>query len=188
MASKYAGLQHTIPQEPTERDAAIEALLEEHGNDAIAALITKYNLGKVKAAEQAAATKTHGQYMTAIDILIRRKLDAEDADAITVQGFNWSEIYEPYPQAEDPEAIVKYFLEHDMGDQLKLTKTELASRLKNHVKNEATNNELVVTEVEQIDKTTGETKMVKEVRSNIPGVKVFLKASLSRTKASTKRS
>jgi hypothetical protein len=67
---------------------------------------------------------------------------------------------------------------------LTLKAGELATRLKTLVKEEAQNNELQIETKDVVDPDTGETRQVTEVRSKIPGVKVFLKNSLSRVKSS----
>lgn len=179
MASKYAGLKGKIPVELTPRQENVQREYAERKDRTFAQLAEEYNkldADRAELARKAAGIKAKAD---AIEDLMREALDGMDADKIVTQGYNWSDCPEPYPVVEDIDAIVKYFNEHEMGDQLTLKKTELATRLRSFVKEEALANELIVTTVE--DPVTHETRT--EVRSNIPGVKVFLKPSLSRTKA-----
>lgn len=182
MASKYAGLKGRIPEQPTEREAAVQALLDEYKDTPIADLTATYNLAVEQATSLAAKVKAIGARLEAFEILIRQRLDALEGDAISVNGYTWSPKFEPYPVAEDVDKIVAYFKEHGMEDQLVLKTSELASRLKNFVKEEALNGELIVEPKTVVDEATGEEKVVNDVRSQIPGVRVFLKASLSRVK------
>lgn len=184
MASKYARLKGKVPEQETERDQAINEFLAEWRNDSLAVLTEAYNKACTDGDELAAKVKKTNQRIDALEILIRRRLDAEDADSVGMHGFTWSEKFEPYPVAEDPVAIVKYFKDNELEDQLALTNSELAGRLKKYVKEEALANELVVV-TKQVDDpdAPGGTREVTEVRSHIPGVRVFLKAGLSRVKS-----
>lgn len=184
MASKYARLKGKIPERQTERDEALDEKLKECRQDPLVTLTEKYNAACVEADRLSSLVKTNNVACDALEILIRKKLDAEDADSVGMHGFTWSEKFEPYPVAEDPAAIVKYFKEHGLEDQLALSNTELASRLKKYVKEEALAGELVV-ETKQVDDpdAPGGSREVTEVRSRIDGVRVFLKGGLSRVKS-----
>lgn len=181
MASKWAHLRGKVPVEKTERQQDVEAKLKEYGGKPIDDLTKTYNEKVSKAKELAAEAKDLKVEAESLDILIRKKLDAEGADAFRINGYTWSETFEPYPIAEDPAAIVKYFKEHGMEDQLALTTTELASRLKTFVKAEAENNELQIETKEEPGPDGPMTITI--VRSQIPGVRVFLKTGLSRVKS-----
>jgi hypothetical protein len=180
VASKYAGLKGVIPEQQSQRDAALDLAIVERRTKTVAELTEEYNQVNAEAATLSLRAKVVGIQAKALEILIRKKLDADDADAIRINGYTWSETFEPYPIAQDPAVIEQYFREHGMEDQLRLTATELATRLKNHVKQEALANELIVQEIPNPD-NPGTT--ITEVRSQIPGVKVFLKAGLSRVKS-----
>lgn len=185
MASKYAHLKGQVPEDqPTEREESIARYLEEYriADTTTVAVAARYNgLERLKA-KLAAETKVINQMLEAVEIIFRERLDGEGLDAVKADGYTWSVSYVPYPVCEDPALIEQYFLEHGMEDQLHLKASELASRLKNHVKEEAQNNELII-DIET-DPVTG-VEIKRTVRSQIPGVKVFLDASLSRTKSST---
>lgn len=183
MASKYAHLRGVVPSEPTERD---EAFAAEHGKFKglpIKTLMTRYNETKKTVEQRTSDLKESKLTLDVIDALIRQGLKDTGADAMSAEGFTWSASYEPYPIAEDPAAIVEYFMTHGMEDQLKLKASELAARLKNHVKEESLNNELVIGTRTVPDPETGEPKEVPDVRSQIPGVRVYLDESLSRVKS-----
>lgn len=185
MASKYARFKGKIPErEETEREAEVSAKLEEWKSEPLDTLTAMYNAGANRTKELTQSVKVLKAGMDALEILIRKRLDDVGADAVTTNGYTWSEKFEPYPQAEDPAEIRKYFEEHDMADQLELTVTELAGRLKKHVKAEAEANELRI-DTEEVDDPTapGGKREVTVVRSQIPGVKVFLKGGLTRNKA-----
>lgn len=183
MGSKYAGLRGRVPEQQTERDIELQVRLEEWEGQTLAELTASFN--QFTQHLQAATEKVKGINLSleACEILIREKLDALEGDAITVNGYTWSPKFEPYPVCEDPAAIIKYFEEHNMKDQLLLKSSELASRLKNFVKEEALNGELIVETKTVPDPETGEERTINDVRSQIPGVKVFLKGSLSRVKS-----
>jgi hypothetical protein len=185
MASKYAGLKGRIPERQTARDVALEAAITERKENNVADLTEEYNLLNAKAKQLTAEGKALKVKADAVEILIRRKLDVEEADAIRINGFTWSETFEPYPVAEDVDAIVQYFEEHDMKDQLRLKSSELAERLKTFIKEEALAGELTIEQKEIEDPLApGGKREVTEVRSKIPGVKVYLKPGLSRVKSS----
>lgn len=187
MASKYAHLKGRVPERQTARDAALIAELEAIERQPLAELTEGYNAAVQEAEELAAKVKKVSVRLEAREILIRQGLDGQDADAVRMNGFTWSSKFEPYPVTEDPSAVVRYFKENGLEDQLELSASELNGRLKNFVKEEALNNELLVGEKEVVDDLTGETRQVTEVRSKIPGVRVFLKGGLSRVKSSNKR-
>lgn len=183
MASKYAGLKGKVPQEQTPREANILRGMETRMRMSFAELATEHNTLKTRQAKLADYAKRLKQQIDAIELLMQDRLNAENHDRITTTGFNWSISYEPYASAENPEEIVKYFREHNMEAQLELSKTELASRLKTFVKEEALNNELTIEEVEEVNPQTGETFKKIVAKSKIPGVKVFLASEISKTKA-----
>jgi hypothetical protein len=181
MASKYAALKGKIPKEPTERNIKITQEMGKRKEKAFAELAAEFNkveliISKLKGKQAEMALK-----LNAISALMEDKLEAEDADNITTQGRTWGMSYEPYPSAEDPEAIVKYFNENGMAAQLVLNKTELAARLVTFVKEEAANNELII-ETETVEGPDGPIEK-QVVKSKIPGVKVFLWSGLSKAKA-----
>lgn len=186
MASKYAGLKGKIPVQQTEREEAIQKIIDEHKDDEIAAIGAAYNDRAMEAAALAVKVRDVANHLEAYDILLRQKLDGLDGEGIIMHGYTWSPKYEPYPVCEDPDAIVKYFEDHEMADQLVLTKTELANRLKSFVKEEALNGELIVEPRTVVDPTTGEERIVNDVKSQVPGVRVYLKESLSRVKSRSK--
>lgn len=179
MASKYAGLYGTIPEEPTQREAAVIEAIKERSERTPHELTAEHNTLSLEAEGLAKQVKQLSIKMTAVEALIRERLDSLNGEALSINGKTWSRKFEPYPVCDDPAAIVKYFKEHDMEDSLELTKTELATRLKAFVKEEALNNELIIETVK--DPVTGEDKI--DVRSQIPGVRVFLKAGLSHPKS-----
>lgn len=186
MASKYVGTKGKIPQQQTARDQALDTAIEERRGKSVAELTAEFNKAKEEAAEAAIKAKALKVKADALEILILRKLDADDADAIRINGYTWSETFEPYPVCDDIDAVLEFLQnpENGMADQLKLKSSELAERLKNHVKQEALANELIV-EVKEVDdpEAPGGKREVTEVRSKIPGVKVFNKHGLSRVKS-----
>ncbi len=184
MASKYAKLKGKVPEQPTERDEALDENIKTWKDDPAGSLTERYNAAVMEGARLASLVKTNKYVIDALEILIRRKLDAEDAESLGMHGYTWSETFEPYPVAADPAAIVKYFNEHGLGDQLVLSNSELASRLKKYVKEESMENELVVKTIMVDDpEAPGGQREVTEVWSRIPGVRVFLKGGLSRVKS-----
>lgn len=188
MASKYAKLKGRIPEgvrEPSEKETAIAAHLAARQATTLADLIAEYTGQAAQAEKLAAETKIIALLMEALERLIRQRLDAMNADGLSSGGFTWSTSYEPYPVvlANDVPGIVQYFKDHGMEDQLALKASEVAARLKSFVKEEALNNELEIGTREVPDPRTGEPIEVPDVRSKIPGVRVFLKAELSRVKS-----
>jgi hypothetical protein len=184
LASKYAGLKGRIPEAPqTPRAADIAGKLNDWKDESISSLTEMFNGASAASAALAAEVKKVNATLEALEILIRQKLEALEGDAISVNGYTWSPKFEPYPVCDNPQAVVQYFRENDMESELVLTNTELASRLKTYIKEEALNNELQITTREEVDPITGDIREVPEVRSKIPGVKVFLKPGLSRAKS-----
>jgi len=183
MASKWAHLKGKVPEKaPTLRDMALGEELNKIDAADIGQLTDEYNALWKESDDLAALVKANKLKMDAREILIRKRLASKGVDGAMVNGYTWTEKFEPYPVCEDPAAIVEYFRTHDMEDQLTLSNTELASRLKSFVKDEASRGEL---QVITIPGENGEEDTT-EVRSSIPGVKVFLKADLSRVKSSKK--
>ncbi len=179
MATKYASLKGVIPEQVTERDALVTEFIEAFRGESFDALTVRYNAADRKAGALASRVKRNKARMDALEILTRGALAALNMERATLNGFTWSEGCEPYPSCDDPAAIIQYFTEHQMTDMLTLKASELASRLKMFVKEEALNNELTIEDVP--DPVTG--AIVQVVRSRIPGVKVYLKTSLSRRKS-----
>lgn len=188
MASKYAGLKGKIPEQPTERDEVFRRETAKRADKTVGELTEEYNTVQDAIARLAEKTKTGNLLKRVLEVLIREKLDAQDADSINASGYTWTPQFEPYPIAEDVDAIVKYFQENGMEDQLQLKASELATRLKSFVKDEALANELIIEIKTEVDPATGEeVEIGRDVRSKIPGVRVFLGSGLSRVK-SNKRS
>lgn len=185
MASKYAGLRGKIPEQPTERDVQFKELSAKRKGKTFGELTEEYNAvveGLKKLAER---TKAGNLLKTVLEVLLRESLDAQDADSVNANGYTWTPQFEPYPIAEDVDAIVKYFRENGMEDQLQLKASELATRLKSFVKDEALANELIIEIKTEVDPSTGEeVEIGRDVRSKIPGVRVFLASGLSRVKSS----
>lgn len=181
MASRWAHLRGIVPEKKTERQEDVEKKIVEYGEKTLDELTKIYNEKWDEDSELSKKQKALKVEFDALEILLQKRMDIDKADAYRMNGFTWSQKTEPYPSAEDPAAIVEYFKTHGMEDQLTLTVSELASRLKSFVKAEADNNELQVEiKTVQID---GQDVEVTEVRSQIPGVKVFLKNALSRVKS-----
>lgn len=183
MASKYGHLKGKVPAPPTERDEAIEAALRPLQGKSMQALALLYNTQKAKAAILARHAKARKAVIDALEMVMLRNLESAGLDGIKAEGFTWSPSFEPFPVCEDPDAIVKYFEENGLEDQLKLTKTELAGRLKSFVKDESVNGELEFG-TKEITDPDGSIREVPDVRSKIPGVRVFLQSALSRVKSS----
>lgn len=178
MASKYSGLKGRIPIQETPRGEAVAAEIKRHGDKDIKQLTEDYNAVKSHIEQLEAKVAEHKAVEQALLVLIRRRIDASGADSITINGRTWSETFDPFPVCDDIGAIVTYLKENGMEDQLELTKSELSSRLKDFVKNEALANEL---DVEEVKKEDGSVETV--VKSKIPGVRVYLKPGLSKAKA-----
>ncbi len=179
MASKYAALAGTVPENETEREEAVNKHLLLWETSTLPELTSMHNTESVLKADLSAKHDAVKARVDALEILIRKALNALEAESISMNGRTWSNKYEPFAVAEDPAAIVQYFKDHNMEDQLALSNSELAARLKAFVKNEALAGELKVETVP--DPATGGTKV--EVRSQIPGVLVFLKPGLSHPKS-----
>lgn len=182
MASKYAHLKGQVPERPaTARDLGLAEELKKLDKIDLNTLTDEYNALWKESDDLALLVKTNKLKMDAREIMIRKRLDAMGVDGAKVNGYTWTEKFEPFPVCEDPKAIVKYFEENDPS-QLQLSNTELAARLKNFVKEEAATGQLrIVT----IPGENGEEDRT-EVYSSVPGVKVFLKGDLSRVKSSKK--
>lgn len=181
MASKYAHLKGVVPEEPTEREQAITDFMEAFKAEDATSGATAARINKLmeEAKTLAAQVKETKQKIDAAEALMRQRMDSEGAELIRADGYSWSQSCTPYPICEDPEAIVKYFKDNGMEHRLALTNTELAARLKEIVREEAENNELIIDIT--VDEATG--KETRVVRSHVEGVKVFLDTSLSRRKA-----
>lgn len=183
---KYHGLKGKIPTAPTQPTAKDEALTEALGKydqKTIDQLTVEYVAAEAEVKKIAEDLKPLHTKMKALEILIMRFVKSQELDGIKSNGFNWSDNVTPYPVCEDPVAIVKYFKEHGMEEQLELSKTELASRLNDIVKNESLNNEFRLEITKEIDPETGEEKEVRNVYSQVDGVRIFLATKLSKTKA-----
>lgn len=184
MASKYAGLKGKIPERLTERDEKFKEETAKRKGKTFGELTGEYNVIQEALAKLAEKTKTGNLLKRVLDVLIRESLDAQNADSVRSNGYTWTPLFEPYPIAEDVDAIVKYFEENGMEDQLRLKSSELASRLTDFVKEEALANELNIETITQVDPVTGDETEVTTVRSKIPGVRVYLGSGLSRVKSS----
>lgn len=188
MANKFAGLKGTIPvDEPDITDEALLKLLQEREAKTLDELTREFNGLEDDLALHAVQTARLGLRAKALDILLRKKLAAENADAVTMHGYVWGVNVEPYASvlAKDIPTVEQYFRDHDMLDLLELKTSEIASRLKNFVKDEAENNLLNVEE-ETVELPGGELTVKRTVTSQIPNVRVFLKPTLSRKKVALK--
>lgn len=186
MASKYASLRGKIPEQPeppSEKQQKIAEVQARYTDRSFLNLTAEFNRLQTTSDAAADNLKAINLELEAVERLIQEQLDAEGADSIRMNGYTWSGSCTPYPSAEDPAAIITYFKENGLEDQLTLKATELASRLKSFVKEEALANELVIEVKTFIDPNTGEESQYNDVRSHIPGVRVFLKNSLSRVKS-----
>lgn len=180
MAALYGALVGKVPEQPTERTVELIEALKTLKPLGFAELEAKYAKLEQDKADLAKKVKTVGVESEAIEILMRELLSTQNMEKVTVHGYTWSSSPIPCPVCDDPEATAKYLAEHEMGDKLVLTKAELAGRVKEHVKAEALANELVI-EMKTVDGVE-----VPEVRSQIDGVRVFLKTSMSRRKVAVK--
>jgi hypothetical protein len=182
---KYKALKGKIPVQPSERDEAISAAIKEREGKSHTELMEELNALEPKIAEKAAELKALNTTYDALDIMIRERLEGLNVDGVKAHGFTWSKNVEPFPvvRAADVEQIVQYFRDNGMEDQLALKASEIAGRLKTFVKEEALAGEFEIEEVEVPDPETGGTKTISEVRSKIPGVRIFLSEKLSRTKS-----
>ena len=180
---KYAGLKGKIQVQDKEQiSAEAQAELAPREKFQLPELIAEYNKVETEIRALNAQLKPRGFILRALDVLIRRGLSGQDASSIGMQGFVWGTNVEPYPSADDPAAVKKYFRENGLAELLELTPSELAGRLTKIVKEEAENNELRVVEEVVKDPVTGEEHSVQVTRSKVPGVKVFLAEKLSRNK------
>lgn len=183
MASQWAFLKGKVPEkQPTARDLGLAEELRKIDEADLGQLTQEYNDLWKESDDLAALTKANKLKMDAREIMIRKRLAAKGVDGAMVNGYTWTEKFEPYPVCKDPGAIVAYLREHDPA-QLNLTNTELASRLKAKVKEEAKAGELII-ETQPDPNNPGEDVTI--VRSQVPGVEVFLKTDLSRVKSSKK--
>lgn len=186
MATKYASLRGKIPEEPrppSPKDEKIKEFQKKYTDRTLLNLTKEYNRLDKESGDAADKLAGVNLELEAVELLLRGQLDAAGADSVKMNGFTWSPKVEPYPSAEDPALIIEYFKDNGMEDQLTLKAGELATRLKTFVKEEALANELIIEQKTVADEVTGEERTVTEVRSKIPGVKVFLKSSLSRVKS-----
>lgn len=187
MASKYAGLKGKIPGELTKHEAALVAELGTIEKLSVAELAAEYNAVQDAVTKLAEEAKRLGVMLKARKLRILDKITESGGDGFKgLQGFTWSESFEPYPACDDPAAVIKYFSENGMEDQLTLKASEINSRLENFVKEEALRGELRIETEKQVDPATGEERDVQVVRSKIPGVKVYLDTKLSRVKVGNK--
>jgi hypothetical protein len=186
MASKYAHLKGQIPIEEVIYSPEVAAFMKEYAelDPTPGERAKRYNTLNAEAVEMAGKVKVLNQKLEAAEANMLQSVDSNGIDSIKADGYTWTPTFEPYPSCEDPEAIVKYLKRKKMGSMLVLKVSELASRLRQLVKDEAANNELRIDVVSETDPITGEVKERRIVRSRVPGVKVFLKAKLSRVKSS----
>ncbi len=183
---KYANLRGTIPELPTERDEVITAALAERAGKSITELTFEYNQTYDHIKALADESKPLERLRDALQILIREHVIASGQDFMGINGYTWTPSGTPFPIAASPEKIVQYFKDHDMEDQLQLSKSELVARVTTFVKDEAAAGLLEIREVEETNATTGEVQKVSKVFSRIPGVEVFLKPALGRAKQGVK--
>lgn len=187
MASKYAHLRGKIPEQqapPSEKSLKLIELQKVIVDRSFLNLTAEYNAKDKVVNGLKGDLKDAELELEAVELLIREQLDAEGTDGVRINGFTWSEGCEPYPSllARDTSGVVDYFKENGMEQELELKASELASRLKNFVKEEALAGDLIIEEKVVTD-DLGEEHTVSEVHSRIPGVKVFLKKTLSRVKS-----
>lgn len=183
MASKYAKYKGKVPlaqvESTTERDqeiAKIQVELKDHNLAQLAAVLTGLRGIEEKLTSQ---LKTTGYHRAAVEELILNLLDAGETDAVSTGGHTLSTKFEPYPQVDDKAALLKHCLD---DEELRETLSLNPQRLASMIREEAENNLLQIEEKE-IDKD-GEKVVVQEARSSqLPGVRVFLKRTLSRVKA-----
>jgi hypothetical protein len=180
---QYSNLKGNVPEEPTPRQAALQEALDTRATKTIAELTEEFNRKAAEAASLSTQAKALGNEVDALEILIRRRLKEAELESADVNGFVWTETCEPYPSllAADAPSIIEYFKNNGFEDLLQLKTAEVTERLKGIVKDEAKAGELEIVEIDNGDGTTRT-----EVRSTIPGVKVFLKYKLSRTKGASK--
>lgn len=181
MASKYAKLKGKVPRQPTERDENIIALKAERAGRTLAQLTEEFNARKVALDDLAKKAKAEKECADALTDLILGQLNDGDLDAARQHGYTWSESTLPYAvvTSASVKEVIQWFKDNDLAEQLDLTVSELGERVQKVVKAEAEANELLI-EIEK-DEATGEERTV--AKSKIPGVRVFLKPSLSRVKS-----
>lgn len=188
MATKYAALRGKVPEQPIEaspKQVEIAKRQAVYTDRSLLNLTTEYNKLCAVGDDLADQVKDSNLDIEAVERLIQEQLDAQGADSVKMNGFTWSIGAVPYPSvlAMNVAEVEKYFKDNGMAEQLSLSATELASRLKTFVKEEALANELIIEERTVVDEATGVEKIVTDVKSKIPGVRVFLKSSLSRVKS-----
>lgn len=189
MASKYAHLKGKVPgaqREQTPREQEITQHIERRKEQTLSQLAQAYNLMCVQKERIAGIAAKHKIKMDAFERMIEQRLDSADEDSVSMHGYTWSTAFLPFPVLKDanPEEIKTYLRDNGQGDLLELSITELSERLTKLIKEEAENNELDISERTIVDETTGEARTVQDVKSSkIPGVRVFLKSSLSHVKS-----
>lgn len=187
MASKYAALKGKIPGEMSARDVALLAELDANRQASVAQLTAEYNAVLEATAKLAEEAKRLKVLADARKILILDRITESGGDGFKgLNGFTWTESFEPYPVCQDPTAAIQYFKDNGMEDQLQLKSSEVNARLANFVKEEALRGELKIETIQEIDQATGETREVQVVKSKVPGVLVYLDTKLSRVKVGTK--
>lgn len=183
---KYSGLKGTIPEAPTQHEAAVEKAIGEWRGKSRVDLTAELNKVRDRQDAREAENKKDSAVRKALEHLIRVDIRDSGEDSVRVNGYTWTPVGTPYPAISDPAAVVKHFIENDMKDLLVLNTTELAARVANIVKDEALAGQLRVEITTEKDPTTGKDVEKVEVFSSIPGVRVFLKPTLDRRKSSTK--
>ena len=180
MPSKYANLRNSIPEIPSARDHAIEGYLHDYEGMTLNALTGAYN--EINDGMDVLETQIKALVLQreAVSILIRQRLASENLDGATINGYTWTDKPSPHPVVDDPTAVVDHFLQQGQKDMLSVHYQRLASI----VKEEARNNELDITVTTEVNPDTGEEVETTEVRSRIPGVRVYLRPGLSRVKSS----
>jgi hypothetical protein len=97
VGSKYAGLKGKIPEERSERDVAFQAESAKRKDKTVGELTAEYNVVQEALARLAEKTKTGNLLKRVLEVQIREKLDAQDADSINANGYTWTPTFEPYP-------------------------------------------------------------------------------------------
>lgn len=186
MASKYGKLRGQVPPKPSddqpgsERAQRLLAHTESHRGEGLAAWAE--HLTNLRRAEEEikASLKLCEEEQEAIEGLVMDELEGRNEDAVSTGGFTHSVKYEPYPNPTDRPGLLQYCLDEANGlrDALILPPARLAAI----VREEAEANELIIeTKTIQVD---GQEVEVQEARSRLlPGVRVFLKRTLSRVKS-----
>lgn len=181
---KYKKAGKTIPVQPTVRGQALTEALTARRGRTLSDLTAEFNEVYAEAERLEALTKANNVKFDALEILIREHINDSGEDYVGVNGFTWTPLGTPYPVIDNPSEVIKYFDTDEMRDQLILTTSELASRVAAFVKDEAVKGLLQVKTVKVVDPETGAESDEIEVRSSIPGVKVYMKPRLGRTKSS----